>query len=62
LRTILRDSSQPESLVTVFKLALVRFLRIDYSLILLKSTKIKRRSKLEQMKKSRDLITALFSK
>jgi hypothetical protein len=44
----------------VLKLALVRFLNIDYSLILLKSNKIKRRSKLEQMKKSRDLIYTLF--
>lgn len=39
---------------------LLHFLQLDYRLILLKSTKIKRRSKLEQMKKSRDLIDILF--
>ena len=40
----------------LFKLALARFLKMDYGLILLKSTKVKRRSKLEQMKRSRDLL------
>lgn len=60
LRAFLRSQGHSEGLMMVFKLALARFLRMDYGLILLKSTKVKRRSKLEQMKRSRDLIQALF--
>lgn len=60
LRAFLRNPGHPLGLMMVFKLALARFLKMDYGLILLKSTKVKRRSKLEQMKRSRDLIQALF--
>jgi hypothetical protein len=60
LKTILNNPAEPETFIMVLKLSLFRFLRVDYSLILLKSMKIKRRSKLEQMKKCRELITLLF--
>lgn len=60
LKTFLRDTRLPQSLLMILKLLLNRFLRVDFPLILLKSTKIRRRSKLEQMKKSRDLIESLF--
>lgn len=60
LKKFLRSQGHAEGLMMVFKLALARFLKMDYGLILLKSTKVKRRSKLEQMKRSRDLIQALF--
>jgi hypothetical protein len=50
---VLKDPAQPKDFVATLKFALLKFLRDDYVLILLKSTKIKRRSKLEQMKKCR---------
>lgn len=62
LRNFLRDPTQPEALILILKLALQRFFRVDFQLVLLNSKKIKKRSKLEQMKKSRELLDSLFSK
>jgi hypothetical protein len=62
IKSFLKDPTQPESLLMVLKLALNRFYRVDFPLLLLKSTKIKKRSKIEQMKKSRELIECLFKK
>lgn len=53
LRTFLRDPTQPQSLILILKHVLVRFFRVEFSLVLLNSRKIRKRSKLDQMKKSR---------
>lgn len=58
----LKDSTQPQDFTTGLKFALDRFLRMDYALVLLKSSKIKRRSKMEQMKRSRELREVIFSR
>lgn len=46
VRNLLRDGSLPASLLLVLRLVLNRFFRVDFGLVLLKSTKIKRKSKL----------------
>jgi len=56
VKNLLRNRSLPASLVLVLKLVLNRFFRVDFALVLLKSNKIKRRSKLEQMKKGREIL------
>lgn len=60
LKAFLRDITLSQSLLMILKLVLNRFFRVDFPLVLLKSTKIRRSSKLEQMKKSRVLLESLF--
>jgi len=44
----------------VFKLALKQFYRVNFQMVLLNSPKIKKKSKLDQMIKSRELLETLF--
>jgi hypothetical protein len=60
IRSLIKDPAQPQAHIAVLKLALRKFLKEDFPLLLLKSTKIKQRSKLDQMKKGRELLEMLF--
>jgi hypothetical protein len=59
VRHLLRNGSD-SPIRLALRLVLGEFLRVNFPLLLLKSTKIKRRSQVEQMKKARELFELLF--
>ena len=60
VKTFLKDPTKPQSLMMVFKLALKQFYRVNFQMVLLNSPKIKKKSRLDQMMKSRELLETLF--
>ena len=62
LRSFLRDQTKPQLMLMILRMVLNQFYKVNFQLVLLKSTKIKRKSKLDQMMKSRELLEVLLRK